>query len=77
MGGKYVDREKAFFLHPNVQTAYLEYDGDAAKFAKTMRELKQRDGHQVDHDEEMAETAERLTMQAIMGGFKPFPKGKK
>lgn len=77
MGGKYVDRDKAFFCHPNVQEAYLNYNGDARAFAALMRELKEQDGHQDDHDAEFAEAAERLTMNFVMSGAKPYPGRKK
>lgn len=72
---KYVETSLAFVVHPNVLQAYLEYDGDAHKFATTIRTLKERDGHQEDHDPEFRENAERKSMNHLMAG-NPWPKGK-
>lgn len=71
---KYVDRNKAFFLHPNVQVAYENYTGDADEFVEILRAMK--DGHREDHDEEMAQTAYERTMAQIMAG-NMFPQRRK
>lgn len=69
--GKYVDGDKAFFLHPNVQKAYLNYKGDAQAFQKEMREGK--NGHNDDYDEIMKQVAEERTDTYIANGGR-FPK---
>jgi hypothetical protein len=73
-GGKYVNREKFFFIHENVQQAYLNYKGDNKEFVKQMREGK--DGHNDEYDETMRTVAEERTDNWVVQGGK-FPIKKK
>lgn len=68
---KYVDPEKVFLVHPNVQAAYKHYRGDPKEFQKELREGK--NGHNDEYDEIMKAVAEERTDTYIANGGK-FPK---
>lgn len=75
---KWVDPDKAFVIHPDMQDALMNYDGTGRTIREVFDERDRRvaDGetyHNDLHDEEMLETAEERTKLAAAKGWK-YPK---
>lgn len=72
---KYVDPKKAHVVHEDMIEAIQNYDGtsDSIQRVFAARREKTKNGepyHNGDHDAEYLETAQRLTMNYVMAGFK-------